>query len=153
MRRIEHLLSIPLLAILASALIACGDNEPDEAAPEADTGGVAEQLPQYDTTYDPNNEEAFEEMIFKQHAHLMARVPKGAIDSVMKATLLAAKDRSSGKAAAEKGMKALMARQDSIVRASIAAEFGISLDSIEAIMQEEKGEQGEQEETKKTETP
>ena len=142
MRRTESLLSISFLLILAAALIACGDNEPDDnaSAGDADTDRVEVRIPQYDTTYDPNNEEAFEAMIFKQHAHLMARVPKAAVDSVMNATLLKAKDMRAGKAAADKGMKDLMARQDTLVRAMIAKEYGISLDSIEAIMREEKEE-------------
>ena len=133
--------NLPLLAILLLSTIvlpACGDDLPEQDATTADQGptrldidepssGFAEKIPEDD--------QFFEEAVAMQHTHLMAQVSADRLDSVMKANLFSAGDPREGKRRAERELKKLMRRQDTLARRALANQFNLPADTIEAILE------------------
>lgn len=126
-------LLLPLLL-----LSACGEESQTER-PVFRGPDSLPRLPEFDPTtafpdYNPEDKEAFEEAVFRQHGHLMGQVSKKVVDSIMQVHLLGAKDIKSGKEKAGQELKKWMERQDTLARNALAAQFAISRDSVDAIL-------------------
>lgn len=128
---------VPLLLLLL-LFSACGEENQTERSVSGRPDSLP-RLPEFDPTtafpdYNPEDKEAFEEAVFRQHGHLMGQVSKKAVDSIMQVHLLGARDIKSGKEKAGQELKKWMARQDTLARNALAAQFAISRDSVDAIL-------------------
>lgn len=125
---------IPTLTI-AFSLVGCGDDPEPEPGP--DTSAISDEpeyyVPRRDTGYDPRNEEIFEEIIIKEYAILRGQISREYMDSVLQAVM----KRGGTPADANKILEVKLLQQDSLARYSIGIRYGISQDSIEAILKEE----------------
>ncbi|MGE3802031.1 MAG: hypothetical protein AB7H80_13500 [Candidatus Kapaibacterium sp.] len=124
-----------LLLILPILLLACGEEKEDatEKAPEM---VIIEPPPLADTAYNPENEVVFEYTIWKEYAHLATQVPKEAADSVMRTATQSSPDPRLVRQRLKDGLARLNARQDTLARYTIEQKYGISQDSIQAIIVE-----------------
>lgn len=97
---------------------------------------IIEPPPLADTAYNPENEVVFEYTIWKEYAHLATQVPKEAADSVMRAITQSSPDPRRVRQQLKDGLARLNARQDTLARYTIEQKYGISQDSIQAIIVE-----------------
>lgn len=135
---------LALLLLPLFLLSACGDEETtdlrDDPVPRE-----PRRLPEVDPErawpdYNPEDEAAFEEAVYRQHLHLMGQVSKRAIDSIMQIHLLGARNLKEGKERANRELNRWMERQDTLARNALVNQFAISRDSVDAILRE-RGEQ------------
>jgi hypothetical protein len=122
MRVLVSLLTLGLVAVAA-----CGDRKPE--SPNQNDSTVAVPLPMQGARtpgYDPANKENFEQVVFKEYSHLAVQLPRRVMDSIVKST--------KNPAQIEQQMMIRMQRQDSTARTSLAAKYGISRDSVDAIL-------------------
>jgi hypothetical protein len=124
---------VPPLFCLALAVCcaSCGDDAPQPKT-AADTPAAAAPVPMpmegpRDTTFDPENVEAFHDVVYKQYAYLALQLPRRVMDSIL---------ATAAPMDMDKAMTARLRVQDTIARQQLAAKYGISRDSVDAILAE-----------------
>lgn len=132
----HQLLIVPI--ILGVLLVACGEDETASDVTPRDTVIPLGSMPPREPGYDPANEELFEELVYKEYAYQATRIPKRQADSLLKAVIARTKDPSNVAGELEKAMAPLKNRHDSLARATLAAKYGITIDSVKAIIEEVK---------------
>lgn len=116
-----------LLLALAVSIISCAKEDPERPKP-ADTAGQIVLMPMQGERrpgYDSANAENFQRVVYMEYADLGIQIPKRVADSIL---------RSTPMERIESAMTARLQQQDTIARRQLAAKYGVSLDSIEAIL-------------------
>ena len=131
--------SLLLLLPLAFLVVSCDESGDAEAGLKVDTASVPQQLEMLDpsemtTEYNPEDKEAFEEAVYKQHIHLLGQVSKKSLDSIMATHFNTAKNPKEGMKKVDAELDKLMARQDTLARQVLVNQFNISRDSVDRIL-------------------
>lgn len=134
---------LPTLILFSISLIACGGSggpergEQSKADTSASQPSASQPAPASGVAHDEASapRPSFDERVFNAYARRASSVPKRVMDSVLHANM-----KDPKKVEAE--MMKIFRRTDTVARATLAAEFNISVDSLSGIidrMNKEKG--------------
>jgi hypothetical protein len=122
---LHALCALPLALIFG----ACGDDTPEPMGEtRRDTGVTVVPLPmegQRDTAFNPANVESFHEIVYKQYARMAVGLPRRVTDSIF---------ASVPPTEIQTHMERALHGQDTIARRELAEKYGISRDSVDAIL-------------------
>ena len=127
----RRLFALPI--VLGLVLSACGEEKDEAQVPPGDTVIPLTALAPQDAT-GGMSAGMFEEAIYKEYARLAARLPKRQNDSIIQAVMENPKDPAKIAEEMEKAMAPMLKRQDSIARNTLSTRYGISSDSVDAII-------------------
>jgi hypothetical protein len=122
--------SLALLALVLVLSIGACTEEPDPVLHEQQPKGDAPPtiLPMEgarDTAFNPANVESFHDVVFRQYARLAVGLPRRVMDSIV---------NSVPPPQIQEQMEIRLRQQDTIARRQLADKYGISRDSINAIL-------------------
>lgn len=117
-----------LLLFLTLVISSCKEDPPPEQPKPADTAGQVVLMPMQGERkpgYDSANAENFQRVLYMEYADLGIQIPKQVADSILRSTPIEKM---------ESAMTVRIQQQEAIARRQLAAKYGISLDSVEAIL-------------------
>lgn len=135
-----------ILVLFSISLIACGgsgapqgggESQPDSGAsrPSAQPRATPDAAPGVAGSESSTSQPSFEERVFNAYAQRASSIPKRVMDSVLHANM-----RDPRKVEAE--MTKILRRTDTVARATLAAEFNVSVDSLSGIIDRMNREKG-----------
>jgi hypothetical protein len=135
--------------IVCGMLTSCSDSEPDKAmsdsassvvVPESDPGASVDGTGT-DSLADRTPDMPFEKRVIQRYSYLTSHVPVADIDSIIHYHLKQDVQPRNAAQKAKHDFQAYMNRQESAVRKRVADEFGITVDSLEMILNLQRDEQ------------